>query len=372
MTGRERIIKAMSGEIPDVVPVMPQITVPHAVKVLHGDSYIENLIRAIEDALYAVELMYEIALHYNVDGIRIPYNTSDIDFKVVNENGKYKVYNRSTEEKLGELDTITGNIVYENKNYIKTMDDIKKIEIPTVEEFLVSKSLSTIKKACEMDRNNFFRVGMPGGMTTNYLLAMRGNEQALIDLVENQDIVDALCDVGTEIAINRAKAIIKCGVDALYIGDAASSCSLISPSQFRQFCLPHYKKFVDEIKPMGVKIYLHVCGFVRPIVNMMVETGVHCIEPLDPLGGMSVEEFRNIVGDRAAIMGGVNTITLARGTPEQVRKEAEECIRAGAQKGRYILAAGDMVPNESSSENVKAMCDTAHSFVYRPDLMQVK
>ena len=48
------------------------------------------------------------------------------------------------------------------------------------------------------------------------------------------------------------------------------------------------------------------------------------------------------IGDRVALMGGVNTLTLANGTPDQVRAEAIQKCREGGPQG-YILAAGDMV-----------------------------
>ena len=60
-----------------------------------------------------------------------------------------------------------------------------------------------------------------------------------------------------------------------------------------------------------------------------------------------------------ALMGGVSTIILARGSVEEVRQECRRCIREAGENGGYILAAGDMLPTETAPEKVQAMIDVA-------------
>ena len=364
MTGKERMTIAMTGGIPDRVPVMPQITVPHAIRVLCRDKYIQGMIQAVEDPMFAIEKIYSVVKLYGADGMRVPLPAGNEDLKVEEQNGGYIIYNKKTGKRLGFLDMLTGNMILDEKNYIENPADVDKIKIPTVDEFYSTRALQIQKEVCENNTLNIMMVGMVGGMAMNYLLEKRGNERALFDLTDEPEFVDELFEIGTKIGINRAKALVKSGVDALYIGDASSSCSLISPGQFERHCFPCYKKFVEELKPLGKPIYLHICGFVRPIVHLMAQTGVDCIEPLDPLGKMSVREFREKVGSRTALMGGVSTLTVANGSTADVKNEAVECIKSGGEKGAYILAVGDMVPNESPIENVKQLCDTARNFIY--------
>jgi uroporphyrinogen-III decarboxylase len=162
--------------------------------------------------------------------------------------------------------------------------------------------------------------------------------------------------------MEKAVALVRCGVDALYIGDASASASVISPRQFEEFCFPRFRRFCEELRRRGVLIYLHICGNSLPLLEMMAETGVDCIEPLDPLGGVTVAEARRRVGARVALMGGVNTLTLLNGTPEAVREEALACCRAGGADGGYILAAGDMVPDFTPEANLHALVRAAKDF----------
>ena len=91
----------------------------------------------------------------------------------------------------------------------------------------------------------------------------------------------------------------------------------------------------------------------------MAESGVDCIEPLDPLGGVEVADAKKRIGHCVSLMGGVNTVTLINGTAEEVYKESVKCCRDGAAGGGFICAAGDMVPDFAPVENVLAMIKAA-------------
>ena len=46
--------------------------------------------------------------------------------------------------------------------------------------------------------------------------------------------------------------------------------------------------FCAHFRRTGILIYIHVCGNSTPILEMLADTGVHTVEPLDPMGGVSV------------------------------------------------------------------------------------
>ncbi len=57
-------------------------------------------------------------------------------------------------------------------------------------------------------------------------------------------------------------------------------------------------------------------------------------------------------------MVGVNTLTLAKGSPEDVQAEAIGKCRECGPHG-YILAVGDVVPRGKSLANLQALVDVA-------------
>jgi uroporphyrinogen decarboxylase len=139
---------------------------------------------------------------------------------------------------------------------------------------------------------------------------------------------------------------------------------LISPQHFERFCLPAYQKFCRHFGDRDVLIYIHVCGNSDPILEMLADTGAHTVEPLDPLGGVSVADAKCRIGNRVCLMGGLNTLTLSDGTPEAVSVEASQKCREGGPYG-YVLAAGDMVPASTSLENLHAMVQVAKDSLWK-------
>ena len=193
---------------------------------------------------------------------------------------------------------------------------------------------------------------------------LRGREQAMMDFFERPDFVVAVMDMQAEAMIQRGERLLPTGIDAFYIGDPSASASLISPQHFEKFCLPAYQKFCRHFVGRDILIYIHICGNSRPILEMMAATGADVIEPLDPLGGVEVADAKKRVGDKVALMGGVNTLTVLQGTVEQVRAEAIHKCREGGPNG-YVLACGDMVPPATPIENLASMVEVARRSLWK-------
>ena len=208
------------------------------------------------------------------------------------------------------------------------------------------------------------------GFTMNGLVNMRGSAQAMYDLYDDPCLVREIMEFLTDQSIEIGKAIVEAGADGIYIGDAWSSCSVISPDIFREFCLPCYQRAAAEFRRLGADVYLHICGNSAPLFEMMAETGVNCIEPLDPLGGVSVADAKKRVGGRVCLKGGVNTLTFVNGTPEEMEKETAEVLKQGMAGGGFLLGSGDDLPRESKPENIKIFVETAHRYGKYPEKRQ--
>ena len=193
---------------------------------------------------------------------------------------------------------------------------------------------------------------------------LRGRAQGMMDFYDRPDFVRAVMDIQAEEAIRQGERLLATGIDTFYIGDPSASGSLISPAHFEQFCLPAYRKFCRHFRDRDVLLYIHICGNSNGLLDMLAATGVHAVEPLDPLGGVSVADAKRRIGGRVALMGGLNTLTLATGTPDQVRAEAIRKCREGGPHG-YVLAAGDMVPPLTSLANLHAMVEVSRDSLWR-------
>ena len=343
---------------------MPQICHVHAVSVL-CDDYRQGIAEAMENPSLIDELMLKIAEHYGVDGLRI-FLTPDA-VKVKDDGETMVAFDGETGKRLGRVDLLGGAAVIPDEEgmRIETAEEVKKIPHVRCEDLLKTAPYERLRKSTKRAHEmGFFVASAPTDYVIKAVIRYRGREQTYVDLLTEPDLVKRIMEAELANAIEVSRALIKCGIDAIYTGDPSSSCSLISPGQWEEFCLPIFKALCKEVHKEGVMVYMHICGNAKPILEMMADTGADCIEPLDPLGGVEVADAKRRVGNRVALMGGVNTLTLSQGSAEEVYEEAMACCRDGGGGGGYILAAGDMVPDHSPEENVKALVKAARDSRY--------
>ena len=359
MDSRELMLAAMRRQPTARIPTMPQICHDLPIHLYAGDfaaDWIDGMKRCIEDPGVIYDLVIRLVLQTGCDGLRLFVKPQSM--RVTRNGDDLIVWDEQGDRPVGKVDTHGGGEIRLDHPLppVETLDeyrrrvDVMRNEFTDDKMDLLRQARSRVPQLCV--------ASSPGGITMNTYTALRGRSQAMIDLIERPDFVHAAMDMQAEAMIVRAERLLTTGIDVLYIGDPAASASLISPRHFERFCLPAYQKFCRHFVGRDVVIYIHVCGNSRPILEMLADTGADVVEPLDPLGGVSVADAKVRIGGRVALMGGVNTVTLASGSPADVRSEAIRKCREGGPHG-YILAAGDMVPPDTSLANLQALVDVA-------------
>jgi uroporphyrinogen-III decarboxylase len=200
-------------------------------------------------------------------------------------------------------------------------------------------------------------LGDCGSATLAFHVSLRGMQNALIDLIEEPKLVHGVIEKGVAIAIEKGKFNIDLGLRILRLNDSVGNISVISPKHWRAFVFPHMKEVCTELHRYHpeVKIYCHICGNILPIAEDLVETGLDCIGPLDPLGGSTPAEVKKRVGEAVSLMGGVDTLSFINNTPEEIIQEARKYMIQAGEKGGYILGSGCVVPRDAKRENVEAL-----------------
>lgn len=359
LTSRELMRAAMLGEPTARIPTMPQICHDTPIRAYadeDGRDWLDGLRRCIEEPAAVYDYVIRLVEDVDCDGLRL--FVKDEPMQVKRDGDTLIVVDPETDNRIGRVDTMGGGrpVPDNPPPPIESLDEARKRLEAMVDE-LTDEKVGLLREARERVPDRFVATA-PGGITMNTYAALRGREQAMVDLVERPDFVRSVMDLQAETVIRRAEKLLPTGIDAFYIGDPSASGSLIGPWHFEQLCLPAYQKFCRHFQGQEVLMYIHVCGNSNPILEMLAATGAHVVEPLDPLGGVSVADAKRRIGGQVALMGGVNTLTLSRGTPEEVRAEAIQKCREGGPQG-YILAAGDMVPPDTSLENLRAMVEVA-------------
>ncbi|MFH1009390.1 MAG: uroporphyrinogen decarboxylase family protein [Candidatus Latescibacterota bacterium] len=365
MSSRALMGAAMRREATPRIPCMPQICYDTPVRIYakeDGLDWIGGVARCLEDPSLVYDYVIRLVEDVDCDGLRLFVRADSLTVR--REGDSLVVVDPLTGDRRGKVDLDGGGYLVPDLPVppIDSLEDVGR-RCQQAERGFSDDKMALLEQARARVPQRFV-ASSPIGITMDSYSDWRGREQSLIDLIERPDFVAAAFDMLAETAIRQAEKLLACGIDGLYIGDPAASASLISPQHFEKLCVPAYQKFCRHFRDREVLIYIHVCGNSNPILEMLADTGAHTVEPLDPLGGVSVADAKRRIGRRVALMGGVNTLTLANGTPDQVRAEAIQKCREGGPHG-YVLAAGDMVPPITSLENLSAMVDVAKDSLWR-------
>jgi uroporphyrinogen decarboxylase len=149
--------------------------------------------------------------------------------------------------------------------------------------------------------------------------------------------------------------------------DWGTQNNLIAPPRvFEELFLPHLKKINERVHKHApeVKTFLHCCGAVYDIIDMVIESGFDILNPAQwPAGGKSYTEWKDKARNRISLWGGgVNAQqTLPLGSVQDVEKEVAEIVRYLKQDGGYVFNSIHNILAEIEPEKIVAMYKTAHA-----------
>jgi uroporphyrinogen decarboxylase len=209
-----------------------------------------------------------------------------------------------------------------------------------------------------------------GGGSEPFLIYknLRGQEQALMDLVLYPEIVHYCLDRLFDLAYENTRRIyeqIPGQVMISYVAEDMGSQDglLFSPAAIHEFLLPRMKRMIDLVHEAGAFVFHHSDGAIRPIIPDMIEAGIDILNPIQwRCRGMEREALKRDFGPQVVFHGGVdNQHTLAFGSVTEVQQEVEENLRTLGKGGGYILAPCHNIQAVSPPENVVGMYEAGYT-----------
>jgi len=189
---------------------------------------------------------------------------------------------------------------------------------------------------------------------------LRGTTEYLMDMVDHPKLVHELVEVCLSYDIPAMQRMVAAGCDVVVFGDdyADKHSTLMSPKHFREFVLPGLKRCVDAAHEAGAYVIKHTDGNIMPIIDMIVETGVDGLNPLEPQAGMDIGLVKHKYGDRICLVGNIDCGYLLSQAPvEEVREVTRRTIGIAAPGGGYMLSSSNSIHSSVKPENFQAMRD---------------
>ena len=195
---------------------------------------------------------------------------------------------------------------------------------------------------------------------------LRGMEQTLIDLVTDDPAGLRLADRRLGIQLEVTRRIVEAAkgrVVFLWLGEDLGTQigPMISMDVFRRHIRPRYQKFCDLAKAHGLFVMMHTCGSSSWAYEDFIEMGIHVVDTLQPEAkDMSPEHLKQTFGGRLAFHGCISTAgPVAYGTVDEVVAYCRRTLEIMMPGGGYCFAPTHQLQDNSPTENVVAMYETA-------------
>jgi uroporphyrinogen decarboxylase len=165
--------------------------------------------------------------------------------------------------------------------------------------------------------------------------------------------------------LERFLAAVGDSIDIILFGDdlGMQNGPQMSPAMYEEFFKPRHARMWRRAKELAdVKVMLHCCGGVRPLLQHLIDAGLDAINPVQiSCAGMSPPELKRDFGPALTFWGGGCDThrTLSTGTPDQIRQHVRDQIRIFKPGGGFVFQQVHNVLANVPPENIIAMLEAA-------------
>jgi uroporphyrinogen decarboxylase len=247
-----------------------------------------------------------------------------------------------------ELEFIENGIPGVKKYVLSQKSVLGSLKLPQPER---SGRFPLYIEACKTVAKAIKDSALTGTVTGPWTIAtgLRGAQELIFDTVDDPTFVEELMRFTTEVTKILGSKVIETGL-ALTMGEAASSCSLISPTIYRQFIKPHHQEIVDFFLRRKVGLSMHICGYIDPIMGDLNDLSIVALSLDSP---SSLKKMVEISQKKIVLVGNVATSLFVNGTSEEMEASVKECLRIASHGGAYIISSGCELPYNVTIDRVK-------------------
>jgi len=215
-------------------------------------------------------------------------------------------------------------------------------------------------EACRAVASSLQGVALSATVTGPWTIAagLRGTQELIYDTVDDPAFVGDLLKFTTEVTQVLGAGVLETGL-SLTLGEAASSCSLISPALYRRFIKPCHQQIVHFFRERKAGLSMHICGYIDPLMEDLLDLGIVALSMDSP---SSLKRMVEISQKRIALVGNVATSLFVSGTREEIENSVKECIRTAAPGGAFILSSGCELPLNATVERARFFVEAARNY----------
>ncbi|HEY3398912.1 MAG TPA: uroporphyrinogen decarboxylase family protein [Armatimonadota bacterium] len=242
------------------------------------------------------------------------------------------------------------------EHLVKTMADVAKLTPPDP-VYYVQQVREALARLTPEQRDKYRFIATSSGIweVSRYL---RGMAELMEDMVLDPALVDAVVAFSADywVAFLEELAPLADEIDAIWMFDdwGTQSDVMISPTMWRRYFGPHYRRIVAAAHALGMDFWLHSCGRVTNLIGDFIDVGMDLVNPYQSKT-CGYEEVAEKFAGKIAFLATVDTqATLTRGTVAQVKSEIPRVAKWGTEHGGLIVSNYNY---DTPEENEQAVLD---------------
>ncbi|MCE5278443.1 MAG: uroporphyrinogen decarboxylase family protein [Planctomycetaceae bacterium] len=246
------------------------------------------------------------------------------------------------------------------------VDEIARWPMPDPDRF----DYSVVAPACRANKDYAVHIGHPGlACIINTAGFLRTMGQVFVDLITDDEagllLIDRMLDVHYETARRTLEAA-EGGVDFMWMGEDLGTQigPIISMDLFRRHIKPRHQRFIDLAKQYGLPVMIHTCGSSSWAYEEYISMGMNAVDTLQPeAANMSPDYLKRTFGGRLAFHGCISTAgPVATAGVEETIAYCRDTLATMMPGGGYCFSPTHSLQDNSPTENVVAMYETAHKY----------
>lgn len=175
-----------------------------------------------------------------------------------------------------------------------------------------------------------------------------------------------------EFAVEMIKRVIEWGeTGAIWFFDdyGYKKGLFMSPRSYNKYVIPWVERMAKTAHKGGLKLLLHSCGDILPILEDLIKAGIDGLNPIEPTTAnpdYDIFKLNEKYGDKLCWIGNVSPQDLSDKDPDTIRAYTKRLIKELAPGGGFILASGHTINPAIKLENYLAMRETLEKYCSYP------
>ena len=191
--------------------------------------------------------------------------------------------------------------------------------------------------------------------------SLMGDEITAIAMAEDPEWVRDVAVTFTDVMMMNLDALMATGIqpDGLWIyGDMAyNHATFCSPAMYRDLIWPEHKRLADWAHAHRMKFIYHTDGNVNDVIDLWVEAGFDCFQPIEAKADMDIRRLVPRYGDKLAFFGNVDVMAMATNDLALIEAEVKAKLAAGMSNRGYIYHSDHSVPPQVTWETYQFIID---------------